>query len=118
MERHVDELRPAFDRLDLRLDLDELVALLRVDVVNDAADATDQAGIDERIEPDGNRLVLQGLFDLRGVDLFGADVVDDLDALALFHVVDEHLAEHAIGVSDIAHLDREVVEEVRRPSAA
>ena len=63
----------------------------------------------------GDRLLLQLFFDLRLSTFFDADVVDDLDALALLHVVDDHLADDAVRVAHIAHLDDEVVEEVRRP---
>ena len=60
-------------------------------------------------------LFLQLLVDLRHFDLLGADVVDDLDALPLLHVVGDELADHAVGEGVVLDVDPEVVEEVRVP---
>ena len=79
--------------------------------------AADLAGIDEGVEPDRDALLLQLLFDLRLVDFLQTLVVDDLDPLALLHVVDDHLADDAVREAVILDADREVVEEVRRPQA-
>ncbi len=46
---------------------------------------------------------------------FGPDVVDDLDPLPLFHAVHDDLAQDAVRVPHVVHLDDEVVEEVRPP---
>ena len=42
-------------------------------------------------------------------------VVDDLHARALFHVVDQALADHVVRVGIVVDLDPQVVEEVRAP---
>ena len=49
------------------------------------------------------------------LDLLRADVVDDLDALPLLHVVGDDLADRAVRERVVADVDREVVEEVRAP---
>ena len=46
---------------------------------------------------------------------FDADVVDDLDALPLLHVVGDELADDAVRERVVADLDRQVVEEVGVP---
>ena len=91
----------------------ELEALLRHHVADDAFDLPDQAGIDERVEADLRVGFLQLLVDLRDLDLLGADVVDDLDALPLLHVVGDDLADHAVGelvvLTSIERLSRKLV---------
>ena len=47
--------------------------------------------------------------------LLQALVVDDLDPLALLHVVDDHLADDAVREAVVLDPDRQVVEEGRRP---
>ena len=59
----------------------------------------------------------QLLFDLRLVDLLQALVVDDLDALPLLHVVDDHLADDTVGEGVVLDPDGEVIEEVGGPQA-
>ena len=115
VERHVHQLRTALDLLDLRLHLGELMPFRRVDLADGARDAPQQAGIDERVEPNLELLLFQLVVDLRLVDLVGADVVDDLDPLPLLHVVDHDLPDHAIGEAHVAHLGNQIVEEVRTP---
>ncbi len=115
VEGHVHELRPAVDRLDLVLDLGELVTLGRVQLAYDPGDAAKEARIDERVEADRDAFFLQLLVDLVRVDLLVALVVDDLDPLPLLHVVDDDLPHHAIGEGVIDDLNAQVVQEVRRP---
>ena len=109
------QLGPALDALDLRLDLGELIAFGRIELADDARDATDETRVDERIEANRDALLFELLFDLRLVDFFQALVVDDLDALPLLHVVDDHLADDAVGEPVILDPDRQVIEEVGRP---
>ena len=80
-----------------------------------AFDLADQRRVDEGVEPDLRVRFLQLLVDLRGLDLLRADVVDDLDALPLLHVVGDQLADHAVREHVVVGLDREVVEEVGGP---
>ena len=116
VERQVDELRStARDFFDLGRDLGELEALVAHHVAHDARYLADQTGIDERVEANLRVGVLQLLVDLRDLDPLGPDVVDDLDALPLLHVVDDDLADDAVGEGVVAHVDPEVVEEVGRP---
>ena len=115
VEGQMHELRPARDVLDLVRDLRELEALLPQHVADDALDLADQPWIDERVEADLRARLLQLLVDLRDLDLLRAHVVDDLDALALLHVVDDELADHAVGEGIVARFDPEVVEEVGVP---
>ena len=115
VEREVDQLGAAGDFLDLGRDFGELEALLTQHVADDAGDLADQAGIDEGVEADLGVGVLQLLVDLRRLDLLGADVVDDLDALPLLHVVGHDLADRAVGELVVADVDEQVIEEVRVP---
>ncbi len=111
----MDQLRPAGHRLDGRLHLGELVALGRIGLTDDSGDTADESLVDERVDAQGDPLLLHLLFDLPLVDLVGADVIDDLDPLALLDVVDHQLADHAVAERDVADDDRQVVEEVGRP---
>ena len=92
VERQMDQLRSAWQLLDCVGDLGVLIALLGHQAADDALDAPDQPGIDERVETDLEVLFLQLVVDLRLLDLLAALVVDDLDALALLHLVDDALA--------------------------
>ena len=98
-------------------DLRELEALFGEHPAHDALDAADEAGIDERVEADGHAFVAQLLLDLRLLDLLRARIVDDLDALPLFHVEDDVLPDGAVVVRGVLHLHPEVVQEVRGPQA-
>ena len=109
------QLGPARQLLDARLDLGELVALLRHHAAQDAFDPAHGALIEERIEPQRDARLLHLLVDLGAVDLARPGVVDDLDARPLFHVEDDVLAHHAVGVRRVARPRSEVVEEVGRP---
>ncbi len=115
VEREVHQLRTGGQFLDLVRDLGELVALLRHHVAHDAFDLADQRGIDERVEPDRDAFFLQLVVDLGLLQLLAADVVHDLDALALLHLEDDALADDAVRVVVVDDLDRQVVEEVGRP---
>ncbi len=115
VEREVDQFGAAGDFLDLGRDFGELEALLTQHVADDAGDLADQAGIDEGVEADLGVGVLQLLVDLGRLDLLGADVVDDLDALPLLHVVGHDLADRAVGELVVADVDEQVVEEVGVP---
>ena len=114
-EAQVHELGPARQLADLRPDLRVLVALLRVELPHDAGHPLDLARIDERVEADDDVLLAQLLLDLRDLDLLRADVVDDLDPLPLLHVVDDVLADDAVVVRRVGHLNPQVVEEVGLP---
>jgi hypothetical protein len=96
MEAEVDRLGRRTDRLDLRLHVGVLIALLGVEVADDAGDLLDEAGIDEGVERDPDPLLLQLVVDFRHLDFLRADVVDNLDALSLLHVVHDDLADHAV----------------------
>ena len=62
--------------------------------------------------------LLQLLVDLRRVDLLRAgEIGADLDALPLFHVVGDHLADHPVRERVVGGLDPQVVEEVGVPEA-
>ena len=61
---------------------------------------------------------LQLLVDGGVIDLVGSDVIHDLHALTLFHVEDRQLAHHPVGVADVTHIHREIVEEIGRPQPA
>ena len=74
-------------------------------------------GIDEGVEADLGVRVLQLLVDLRDLDLLRPDVVDDLDALPLLHVVGDDLADRPVGELVVADVDPEVVEEIGVPQA-
>ena len=117
VEREVDELRSARHRLDFRRHLGVLEALFLEHVADDARHLPHERRIDEGVEPDFGHRVLQPLVDLRRLDFFRADVVDDLDALALFHVVRDQLADHAVREGVRLALDPQVVEKVRVPQA-
>ena len=112
VERHVHRLARGADRLDLGLHLDVLVALLGVHVADDPGDLADEALIDERVQRDPQVLLLQLVVDLRLLDLLRSDVVDDLDALPLLHVVEDDLADDAIAEDVVVGFRRQVVEEV------
>jgi hypothetical protein len=114
VEREVDGLRVGAHRLDLGLDGRVLVALVAVHSAHDRRDVIHEARVDERVEVDLQVLLLQLLFDLRLLDFLRSDVVDDLDALPFFHVVDDQLADHAVREAVVLDVDDEVVEEVRR----
>ncbi len=114
-ERQVDQFRAAGQQLDLGRDGRELVALLPKHVEDDLLHLAHHAGIDERVEPDDGALLLQLVVDLRPLEVLRSDVVDDLDALALLHVVGDQLADDAVRERIVGHLDREVVEELDPP---
>ena len=115
VEGDVHQLRPAGNLLDLGRHLRELEALLAQHVADDARHLANEAGIDEGVEPDLRVRVLQLLVDLRRLDGLAADVIDDLDALPLLHVVGDDLADRAVGELVVGRLDEQVVEEVRVP---
>ncbi len=115
MKREVDELRAARHVLDVVRDVRELKPLLVEHVAHDALDLSDEAWIDEGIEPDDRVRVFQLLVDLRHFELLRPDVIDDLDALALLHVVGQDLADRAIRERVVLDVDEEVIEEVRAP---
>ncbi len=115
LERQVNELRPARHLGDLVGDVAELKPFLAEHVADDSFDLADQAGIDERVEADFGVGFLQLLVDLRGLDLLRADVVHDLDPLALLHVVGDDLAEGAVGKLVVGGFNPQVVEEVGVP---
>src|SRR4029453_6415166 len=98
-------------------DLGILIALFGHQAADDALDAPDQPGIDERVETNLEALFLQLLVDLRLLHLLAALVVDDLDALALLHLVDDALPDHAVGIGICDGLDRQILEKVRGPEA-
>ncbi len=118
VEGEVNQLRPAGDFLDFRRDLGELEAFVAHHVADDARHLADQTGIDERVEADLRVGVLQLLVDLRDLDLLRPDVIHDLDALALLHVVGDDLADRPVGELVVADVDEQVVEEVRVPEAS
>ena len=97
MERDVNELGPALDVLDFGPDFGELIPLGCIELADDAGDASNEPWIDERVEPDRDALLFQRFLDLRLVDLLQTFVVDDLDPLPFLHVVDDHLADDAVG---------------------
>ena len=115
MERDVDELGPALDVLDLGPDFGELIPLRCIELADDAGDASNEPRIDERVEPDRDALLFQRFLDLRLVDLLQTFVVDDLDPLPLLHVVDDHLADDAVGEGVVLDPDCQVIEEVGGP---
>ncbi len=105
------------NRLHGRRHLGVLVALLRVELAHDAGRALERARVEERIEANDERFFFERLVDRRLVHFRQALVVDDLDALALFHVEDDDLADDAVGEAVVVRLDREIVEKVRGPQA-
>ena len=115
VEGDVHQLRAAGNVLDLGRHLGELEALLAHHVAHDPRDLPNEARIDERVEADLGVRVLQLFVDLRRLDGLRADVVDDLDALPLLHVVGDDLADRAVGELVVGRLDEQVVEEVRVP---
>ena len=117
VEGDVDQFRAAGDLLDVVGDVRELEALLSQHVPDDPFDLADERGVDEGVEADLCVGVLQLLVDLRDLDLLRADVVDDLDALPLLHVVGDDLADRAVGELVVADVNPQVVEEVRVPQA-
>ena len=106
---------PPCELLDLVRHVGELEALLAQHLADDAFDLPDQAGIDEGVETDHRVVFLQLLVNLRDLDLLRSDVVDDLDALPLLHVVGDDLADRPVGELVVAGVDPEVVEEVGVP---
>src|SRR5262249_2501883 len=115
VEREVDDLRPSGHRLDLRRHLGVLEAFFLEHVADDVRDLLDQGGIDEGVEPDLGHRLLQPLVDLRRLDFLGADVVDDLDALTLLHVVRDQPALDAVREDVRLALDPQVVEKAGAP---
>ena len=80
-------------------------------------DAPDHALVEERVEPQLDAALAQLLVDLGAVDLLAALVVDDLDPLALLHVVGHDHADGAVREREVVELDRQVLEEVGAPTA-
>ncbi len=115
VEGQVNQLRAAGNILDFVRDVGELEALLAQHVAHDPLDLAHEARVDEGVEADLGVRVLQLLVDLRGFDLLRADVVDDLDALPLLHVVGDDLADRPVGELVVADVDPEVVEEIGVP---
>src|SRR5258706_3054752 len=115
VERQVDDLRAARHRLHLRRHLGVLKTLLLEHVAHEARDLPYEARIDERVEPDYGHRLFQPLVDLRRLDFLRADVVDDLDALTLFHVVRDQLALDAVREHVRLPLDPQVVEKAGGP---
>ena len=68
---------------------------------------------------ESSRMVMPFSFSFSSIsewlDPLGADVVHDLDPLPLLHVEDRQLAEDAVGIPDVANVDRQIVEEARGP---
>ena len=93
VERDVHRLGLTGHRLDLVRHLAVEIALFGQHAADDHLGAAQDAVVEERIHADGDVLLAQLLVDLRRLDLLAADVVDDLDPLALLHVVDDDLAE-------------------------
>ncbi len=127
-ERHVHQLRAAGDRRDRVVNLGVGEALLRHHLVEDRVDATQRVVVAERIQAQLEPLLFQLLGNLGAVDVLRALVVDDLDALALLHVVDDDLPDDAVGenivsqggagrAGRIADLNSKVIEKIRRPQA-
>src|SRR4029453_995403 len=115
VERQMDQFRSAWQLFDCVSDLGILIALFGHQATDDALDAPDQPGIDERVETNLEVLFLQLVVDLRLLDLLAALVVDDLDALALLHLVDDALPDHAVGIGIVDDFDRQILEEVGGP---
>ena len=119
LERHAHQLRaPRFG--DLGLDDRVVVALLGVQIADDALDAPDGGLVDERVDLDLDALFTELLVDRRVIDLelllpAGRDEVHHLDARSLFEVKDDVLARDAVVVGLVDHLDPEVLQEVRAP---
>jgi len=91
VERDVDQFGPPGTSLMSVRDGGELESPSPQHVADDALDLAHQGGVDEGVEADLGVGVLQLLVDLRHFNLLGADVVDDLDALPLLHVVRDDL---------------------------
>ena len=117
MEGQVHELGPTGHLLDLVGHLRVLKAFFLHHLAHDRFDLLHEAGIDERVEADLRHHFLQLLVDLRGLELLRTDVVDDLHALPLLHVVSDHLADDAVRERVVGDLNPEVVQEVRVPQA-
>ena len=115
VEHDLHELGAGRQRLDARRDLGELVALVRHERLDDALHAPDDGLVEERVEAQRDAELLHLLVDLGALDLRRSRVVDDLDARALFHVVDDSLARHAVGKRRIDRFNPEVVEEAGGP---
>ncbi len=118
VEDEVHHLGSTRNGLDLVGDGAVQISLLRQHGADDALHAPHLAIVDEGVHLDGDVLFLQLLVDLGRFELFRAEILDDLDPLTLLHVVLDQLADHAIGKDVVGDVDREVVEEVRRPELA
>ena len=114
-EGQVHQLGPARHLLDLVRDLANWNPFSFIMSRTMPSTFFTSAGIDERVEADLGVGLLQRLVDLGRLDLLRAGVVDDLDALTFFDVVDDQLAHHAVRERVVLHLDRDVVEEVGAP---
>src|SRR4051812_17661299 len=115
VEGDVHQLRTAGNFLDLGRDRGELEALFAQHVADDPRHLANETRVDERVEADLRVRVLQLLVDLRDFDFLRADVVDDLDALPLLHVVGDDLPDGAVRERVVIRLEEEVVEEVGVP---
>ena len=84
--------------------------------------AEEEVAVEERVEPQLEPAHPELIVDVGALENLDRRalpvlVVDDLDPLALLHVVGDQLADHAVGEGVVRGLDREVLEEVRGPEA-
>ena len=74
-------------------------------------------GIDEGVDANLGVLGAQLLGDFRDLELLRPGELDDLHPLPLLHVIDDDLADHAVGERVVLNVHPQVVEEVRVPEA-
>ena len=115
VEGEVHQLRSAWHLDDFVLHVRILKPLVTEHVADNALDLPNESRIDERVEADLRVGFFQLLVDLGDLDFLGADVVDDLDALPLLHVVGDDFSDRAVGEFVIRVFDPEVVEELGVP---
>jgi hypothetical protein len=117
-ERHIHPLRRALDRRNHGFDLGELIAFECIQLADGTGDAAQLSGVDEGIDAHRQIPLLELVVDRGTGDAGGALVVDNLDALAFFHIEDDELSDDAVAESIVSNVNREVVQEAGVPQPA